>query len=271
MTKAKTTEQRHELSSQLRWVRLGDMRVSPAAQREFQPNNPAIVEDFDPELMGHPVLSQRGEHYYILDGQHRTAGFRNWIGEGWQDQQILCRVYVDLDESQEADLFLKLNNVKAITAFDKFRVGVNAERDVETDIDRIVRALGLKISKNKGEGAVGAVGTLRQVYSRGGPANLSRTLRVLRDAYGDSGMDSPAIAGIGLLTSRYNGEVDEARLVERLASVRLGVDGLMQAAYVLKRQTGSTLPHCVAAASVDTYNRGRGGKKLPSWWKSDEA
>ncbi len=72
------------------------------------------------------------------------------------------------------------------------------------------------------------------------------------------------------MASRYNGEVDEARLVERLASERQGVDGLMQKAYVMKRQSGSTLPHCVAAASVDIYNRGRGGKKLPSWWKTDD-
>lgn len=66
----------------------------------------------------------------------------------------------------------------------------------------------------------------------------------------------------------------DARAVEfaglaRLAGQRQGVDGLMQNAYVMKQQTGSTLPHCVAAASVDIYNRGRGGKKLPSWWKSD--
>lgn len=269
MTKAKTTEQRHELHSQLRWVALGDMRVSPAAQREFQPNNPAIVNDFDPELLGHPVLSERGSHFYILDGQHRIMGFRAWIGDGWREQQILCRVYVGLSEEDEADLFLKLNDVKAISAFDKFRVGVNAQRDVETDIDRIVRALGLKVSKQKTEGGVGAVGTLRKVYSRGGPAVLSRTLRILRDAYGDAGMDAPFIDGIGLVTSRYNGEVDEAQMVQRLASVRQGTDGLMQQAYVLKRASGSTLPHSVAAAAVEIYNKGRGGRKLPSWWRSD--
>lgn len=272
MTKAKTTAQpRHELSSQLRWVPLGDMRISPAAQREFSPTNPAVSGDFDPELMGHPVLSARGDHYYILDGQHRVEGFRRWIGEGWQKQQVLCRVYTDLDEAAEAELFLRLNDVKTISAFDKFEKGVNAGRAVETDIDRIVRAVGLKVSKQKTDGAVGAVGTLRQVYGRGGPATLSRTLRIVRDAYGDSGLEAPIIAGVGLLTSRYNGEVDEDRMVDRLASLRQGADGLLQNAYVIKRQTGSTLPHSVAAAAVEVYNKGRGGKKLPSWWKADES
>lgn len=27
--------------------------------------------------------------------------------------------------------------------------------------------------------------------------------------------------------------------------------------------------HCVAAAAVDVINSGRGGNKLPSWWKTD--
>ena len=31
------------------------------------------------------------------------------------------------------------------------------------------------------------------------------------------------------------------------------------------------LNQCVAAAAVDVINRGKGGKKLPSWWKTEAA
>jgi len=38
---------------------------------------------------------------------------------------------------------------------------------------------------------------------------------------------------------------------------------------VLRNQTGNPKGHCVAAAAVDIYNGGRGGRKLPSWWRTD--
>lgn len=38
---------------------------------------------------------------------------------------------------------------------------------------------------------------------------------------------------------------------------------------VRRKQTGNAKGHCVAAAAVDINNRGRGGKKLPSWWRED--
>lgn len=271
MTNPKPTDgsHRHQLSSHQRWIKAGQMKVSPFAQREFSESNPAVKNSFDPDLIGHPVLSHRGDFYYILDGQHRIKGFERWIGDGWEEQELLCDVYEGLTEAQEAETFLRHNTTKAVSTFEKFRIGVNAERPDETDIDRICRLLGLKISQTKGEGHVGAVGTLRTVYTRGGAGTLSKTLRVIRDAYGDAGMESSIIAGIGLVTSRFNGEVDEARLIRQLASVRQGKDGLLQQAYIVQKQSGSTLPQSVAAAAVDQYNKGRGGKKLPSWWKAE--
>jgi hypothetical protein len=45
----------------------------------------------------------------------------------------------------------------------------------------------------------------------------------------------------------------------------------MNRARLAKNQTNASLNHCVAAGAVDIINRGKGGKKLPSWWKSDAA
>jgi hypothetical protein len=47
-----------------------------------------------------------------------------------------------------------------------------------------------------------------------------------------------------------------------------GVNGLLGRAEQIRRQTGNPKNHCVAAAAVEAINRGRGGKKLPSWWAS---
>lgn len=213
---------------------------------------------------GNPNL--RSDRWYLIDGQHRIEALKQI---GWGDQQIQCWAYQGLTEQEEAEKFLKLNTKLTVAAFSKFRVGVQAGRTEESDIDRIVRAQQLRVSTDKGDGAISCVGTLRRVYKQAGPATLARTLRIIRDAYGDAGLDASVLAGIGLLCQRYNGELDDTTAVERLAGAHGGVNGLLGKAEHLRRQTGNQKTHCVAAAAVEIINSKRGGKRLPSWWKAD--
>ena len=141
-------------------------------------------------------------------------------------------------------------------------------RDAEADVDRIVRALGLRIAR--GSGGISAVATLRRVYTRGGAAVLSRALRIIRDAYGEAGLEGPVIDGIGLLCQRYDGDLSEQRAIERLSSAHGGVSGLISRAGQLRQSTGSATAQCVAAAAVEVINRGSGGRKLPGWWRNDQ-
>lgn len=249
----------------LRWVAVKDIHVSALAQRErkeYRVNQ--IVAEYDEDKIGNPILSSRGGRYYVVDGQHRIEATSVAKGE---DTEIQCWVYEGLTEADEAELFLRFNNVLTVNAFDKFKVSVQAGRADETDIDRIVRAQGLVVTRDALPGAVRAVGTLGRVYDRDGASALARALGIIRDAYGDSGFEAPVIDGIGLLCGRYNGELDVPTAVQRLSKVNGGVNGLLGKAEILRRQTGNTKSHCVAAAAVDVINAGRGGKKLPSWWK----
>lgn len=262
-------EKKAERVSHLRWVPIKDMRVSPKAQREFrQSHADMFAADFDLESLGYPVVNLRDGVFYIVDGQHRVAAAKMI---GWADQQLQCECYEGLSEAEEADLFLRRDNRKAISSFDKFRIGITAERDTECDIDRIVRAAGLTISNNKRPGAIGAPGTLRKVYSRSGPGTLSRALRLIRDSYGDAGFDAAVINGMGMLCQRYNGTLNDEDAIAKLGRAHGGVTGLLGKAETIRRQTGGTKSQCVAAAAVELINVGRGGKKLPSWWRSDDA
>jgi hypothetical protein len=99
---------------------------------------------------------------------------------------------------------------------------------------------------------------------------LSRALRIIRDAYGEAGLDGPVIEGIGLVCQRYDGDLSEQRAVERLSSVHGGVSGLISRAAQLRQSTGSAAAQCVAAAAVEVINRGSGGRKLPGWWRNDQ-
>lgn len=258
-----------ERAARLRWVPLGKTKVSAVAQRTLnQARVDRLVTEFDEEQLGTPTVSERDGHFYIIDGQHRIEALKLWLGDGWEGQQVQCWTYSGLTEEQEADKFDRLNDVLTVNAFDKFRVRVTAGREMEEDIDRVVRSQGLVISRDAIPGAIRAVGTLRRVYKRSDAATLSRTLRIIRDAYGDAGLEAPVIDGIGLLCGRFNGELSEDTAVSKLSNAHGGVNGLMGKAEQLRRQTGNYKSHCVAAAAVEFINSGKGGKKLPSWWKS---
>jgi len=253
----------------LKWVPIALLRVSDRAQREFRPSDAAkIAANFDLESLGYPLVNLRdGGQYFIIDGQHRIEAMKMI---GWGDQQVQCDLLEGLSEAEEAELFLRRDERRAISAFDKFRIGITAERETETDIDRVVRAQGLKVSRSQGEGCVSAVGTLRKVYQQAGAATLGRSLRIIRDAYGDAGLEADVIAGIGLLCQRYNGALPDDLAVSKLGGMHGGVGGLLNKAFRLRERTGNQVAQCVAASAVDVINAGRGRNvKLAPWFKED--
>lgn len=261
-----TPSTRVEREARLRWVPIPQMRVSPLAQRDLnQPRVDHIAADLNIEDLGTPTVNERDGHFYIIDGQHRIRALEQM---GWGDQQIQCWTYVGLTEEEEAERFLRLNDNLAVDALYKYRVGVVAGRDEETDIERIVRSQGLVVSRDGIPGAIAAVGTLRRIYKRADGKTLARALALARDAYGDAGMAASVIDGLGLVCQRYNGQLNDAEAVAKLGAVHGGANGLLGKAEILRRQTGSQKGHCVAAAAVEVINAGKGSKKLQSWWKT---
>lgn len=259
------TTKKIERTCRLKWVPISQMKVNPLAQRDLNPHRvDKLAADFDLDQIGAPTVSWRDGHYYIIDGQHRVEALRVM---GWGDQQIQCWTYEGLTSEDEAEMFLRLNDTLSVDAMAKFRNGVHAGRLEESDIDRIVRAQGLVVSRDKIPGSIAAVGTLRRVYTRGGGHTLGRSLRIIRDAYGDAGLDATVIDGIGLLCQRYNGQLDDSVAVKKLGDAHGGVNGLLGKAETLRLRTGNQKAHCVAAAAVSILNSGRGGQKLPDWWK----
>jgi hypothetical protein len=265
----KPTGKKMERTARLKWVPLIQVKVNPLAQRELKPARvDKLATEFDPEQFGSPTVNHRDESYFVIDGQHRIEAFKVWLGEGnWEDQQIQCWTYDGLTEDEEAEVFLKLNDTLAVNAMSKFRVGVQAGRQDECDVDRIVRSQGLRVSTDKSDGAVSAVNTLMRVYRRAEPDTLARTLKVIKFAYGDPGLEAAVIDGLGLFCDRYNGDIEDDRLIKRLSKAMGGVNALLGKAEKLRKDTGSAKAHCVAAAAVEIYNAGRGGRKLHSWWR----
>ena len=256
-----------KLHSTEKLIPLSKMRVCIAAQRDLKPARVNKLQaEFDPEMFGVPVVSFRDGHYYIIDGQHRIAALKLWLGN-WENQSVTCRIYTGLSEQEEADMFDRLDDALAVSAFDKFKVRVTANRPVECAVKKVVEKCGMKISKDKKEGSVSAVSTLTAILEHTDEGTLARTLIITNHSFGVIGLTKEVMRGISLVCTRYNGELHDAEAIEKLKSLRGGVGQLLSKANLLKNQTHQSLPECVAAAVVDTMNGKRGGKKLPSWWK----
>lgn len=264
----KSNQTKVERVARLKWVPIDRIEYPPIAQREKinRARVDRIAAEFDLEQLGNPTVNDRDGKYLAMDGMHRVEALKLI---GWGDQQIQCWTYTDLTDEEMAERFLKLNDTLAVSAFDKFRVGVNAGRPVETDIDRIVRSAGLAIGRT--DDSIRAVGTLRKVYERGGPRTLSQTLRFIRDTYGMPGFDAPVIEGLSLVVQRYDGVIDYETASKKLSDIHAGVLGLLGKAEVIRRQTKLGKAQCVAAAAVEVINSGRGGKKLAQWFREDAA
>jgi hypothetical protein len=258
-----------ETAARLEWVSVASMRVCAQAQREVRTAwVDKLVAEFDPEQLGILTVNERDGHTYLIDGQHRKLMLDKL---GYSDQKVMCRVYSGLTEEQEAEMFLRLNHVLTVSSFEKFKVAITAGRKAESEIAQTVAQLGLRLSLSPAPGTVRCTSTLLIVHRLGGPLLLGRVLAIIRDAFGDPGLEAPVIQGLAALLHRYGSRIDDAVLMDKLTSVRGGVGGVTNKAEVLKRATGKPLWQCVAATGVELLNSGRGGKKLPDWWKQAAA
>ena len=245
------------------------MRVPKAgtAQRPFsKAHGDTLAAHLDLEKVGYPVINLANGVPWILDGQHRIYALRQ---NGFGNEELECEVYEHLSEREMADRFLGRNSMKAVKAFDRFQVAVTAGHAREAAIHRLVDEAGLKISSSGESGYIRAVTALIHVYEQHGATGLSQTLRTIRDAYdGDpAAFAQPVIEGVGLVYGRYNSRTDEAALIAALGRMKQGVHGLFRRAQLHRERTGKNQPQCVAAAVVDTLNRGARGKaRLPGWW-----
>lgn len=262
-------------SAAIRTVRLGDMRVSPATQREWKESRShRMAEKMDFDRLGTLTVSKREGLYWLLDGQHRFYALRehlmNEFGDDWVDWTLEAWCYFDLDEREEAVKFLQLNEAIAPNAYDRFKVSVTADNPPAPDIDRIVRSLGLKVSRKKEADCISAVGALQRIYGAGGPKLLVSTLATISDAWGGWGYDSAVMIGLAEFLARYEGQIDKERLVKVLAKIRNGARGVQQSAGVIREAMGCALWEAVSASLVNLYNSGlhsRSAKRLTNWWK----
>ncbi len=207
-----------------------------------------------------PVVSLRDDGlYYVVDGQHRIRALQQ---AGHNEKQILCEVQEGLTEKEEAALFLKLNNGrKAVAAYDKWKAELVARDPSALEIQKIVSAAGLRVTKAPGKNNICAVNALRSVHHS--KKNLPSVLSVLSNwAEEDTSLyEGQLIKAMAEFLALYP-NADRKLLVKKLQP--LSPESVLSR---INRQTSKAdrIPFRDAAAIIirEIYNRGCRDKLMP--------
>lgn len=263
-------------------VRLADMLVDTSAQRGLVRNHvDNIVNAFDPAKVGTLHVSHRGNGTHaIIDGQHRVAALIRLGYEEWR-----AEVYSGLTPSEEANLFIGLNNVRYVRPLDRFRARVTAGDPVALDIVDVARKAGWEIPLPKeavaGNGKVTSVAALEAIYNAHAKADqedifagrygVENVLRLLAEAWGyrePSIVNPNVLRGVDLFLRRYKDQVDKKMLVKRLNAYPGGPNRFLANARGLasvSSDSRQSLNSAIAWQLTDVYNRKLSANRLDNW------
>jgi hypothetical protein len=186
---------------ELKFLPLEVLRIDAAYQRPVTPqglrNIRNIVQHFDWAKFAPLIVARAGEHYAIIDGQHRaiaaaTRGFN----------AVPCMIVVANAQSQ-ASIFAAVNgNVTPMTALSLYKAGLAAQDAWALDLKRAADIGGIVLlhypkakSEIKPFESI-AIGTLRQLIRHHG---VERTGWCLKRLGAGQGADQPGYWSAGLL------------------------------------------------------------------------
>jgi len=181
-----------------------------------------IVKDFDERIANEPKVSYRDGKYYVFDGQH-TIDARK-VMNGGEDLPVLCKVYMGMDEKEEAMLFSKQTGESArLTPGIRVRAEVFAEDGNSIAFLNANSDLGIELDYDQERGymRIGCIKTAFEAYRRIGEEQFMEAMRILIAAWnGDP--DSLCAANVSAIThfvELYHGEYDSHRLASKLSHV----------------------------------------------------
>jgi hypothetical protein len=266
-----------EPKSTITKVRAEDLEIDSRVQRAADPRRiKHLADDWNDLMVGVLTVSHRDAirvanheaEYAVLDGQTRLEAFRLVCSDdGNTSAELQCEVYYGLTLKEEAEIFLKHNDRRAVTPRDRFRLAVTAGEEWALDIRDIAARTGWYVlSSEKAPGSrrhFSAVGAAEKVYALDEGRSLRKTFDMIDSAWpGEkSGVCSETLFGLGLLFYRFEEELDSRSLVNRLA--KMGVNKFI-AGVTDRRRTnpGVSIRSAASDYVIDIYNVGRRSRRI---------
>jgi len=249
------------MKKRFRTVRLSDVRTDPRVNRPLDQHwVDYLVKNWEgeagKEMVSPPVLSDRGDYFIPLDGQHRIEAVREMTVD---DPRIECIVYTGLELKDEARMFLTLNKDRSVIPFFRFTCSVTAEDPDALSVTRIVESLGLHIDKNGNKGTVSATEALQRVFRWDRSGDLLRaSLAIPMKAWGkdSSSFSGNVLTGIALFLRTFPEASNNGRISKVLSRNVSGGYGLIGKAKPIREVEGGTVPGAIAKVVQSFYNKG---------------
>jgi hypothetical protein len=199
------------------------LTVDPRVQRALDPRRvKRIADEWDDLMVGVLTVSHRvpytlpgtegrsPEEFVVLDGQTRLAAFRQVCGET-TSLPMAAQVHTGLTIEEEALIFLKHNNRKAVLLTDRFRLAVVAGQTWAVEIAEVLAkhnwtAHGAVVGDAPARRQFSAVRAAEVVHKAGGKDALDKTLTTIENAWGSKRREAvcaQTLYGIGMLHARH--------------------------------------------------------------------
>ena len=255
--------------SEIRYVRIGDLRIDPSYQRTDKLNKKivdSIANNFDPKLVGVIKINEREDgSLWVVDGMHRYFGCQAGFGSNYL---IRAEVEEGMTPNEEARLFVGQTKRTSISAYHQHRARAASGDEMAVTINSIAAEYGISIlnGTSNNQRGIRSIRMLESIYQRFGTEILRKTLAVISESgIASRGVPVPGdiVCGVAEVIRWYGDAVDLGRLAIKLRSAevemikrdiaaahRLGIGGQNRSA---------------AQGVVSLYNRGlREASKLPA-------
>lgn len=199
------------------------LTVDPEVQRQLDPRRVSkIAADWDDLMVGVLTVSHRvrpvllagheqtdPDSYVVLDGQTRLEAFRAVAGTPATTGTLICEVYEGLSRAEEADIFLKHNDRKAVHTRDAFRLAYTAGQDWAVQITEVLAANGYAsrgVDLGRPMRQFDSISAAKKIYDAGGAEALRKTFTTTSNAWGSKSREAasaPVLYGVGMLHARH--------------------------------------------------------------------
>ena len=195
----------HGTPPSIEWVAIGDLHVDADYQRstDTDPSRrliASIASHWDWRLCMPLAVSRRVEGRYVIDGQHRLAAARLRP----DIPHLPCCIASYEGPADEAAMFVAANRSRrAISRLDDFHAALVAGDEDAIEVNRVVRAAGLRVSRKTGSqswapGEVAFTSSIQSVLGKHGEALVTQCLRALAQGFEGQVLSQGASLFLGL-------------------------------------------------------------------------
>lgn len=210
----------HEFEYRL--LRPSQIRVDPLYQRDLDTKRvDKIVKEFSGTQFNEPKVSYRDGVYWVFDGQHSVAAWRQYHG---CDKLVNCKVFKGMTWLDECIAFVKQNGIqKDPTTNEKLKAAYNSGNPDVVDMKTKAELCGFTVdfSLSKSATRIVATSALFGAYKSLTPEAYLDMLTAIKEAwYGDPDAVSKSIlSGMTVFYKKYYGNFKNDELVKSLKRV----------------------------------------------------